>query len=127
MSAHTRKGRRAVTRWRVVERFRGWALLAIAPETGRTHQIRAHLASVGLPVAGDQVYGKPGKKTEANMVQLKKVSEHIKRQALHAAILGFIHPGTLQYVEFFSPLPEDMAQAIGVLRETKSPSQSSVR
>jgi len=119
MSVHTRKERHAVTRWRVIERFGGWTLLAVAPETGRTHQIRAHLASIGLPVAGDQVYGKPGKKTEAKMVQLRKALRHIKRQALHAAVLGFAHPATSQYVEFYSPLPEDMAEAIRVLRDAK--------
>jgi 23S rRNA pseudouridine1911/1915/1917 synthase len=117
MSVHTRKARRAVTRWRVIERFGGGTLLAVAPETGRTHQIRAHLASVGLPVAGDHVYGKPGKKKEIRNVRLRKALEQIKRQALHAAILGFIHPGTLQYMEFYSPLPKDMAEAMRVLRE----------
>lgn len=119
MSVHTRKARRAVTRWRVIERLGGWTLLAVAPETGRTHQIRAHLASVGLPVAGDQVYGGSRRKTEAKTVRLRKASEHIKRQALHATVLGFAHPGTSQYVEFYAPLPEDMVEAIRVLRDVK--------
>ncbi len=116
ISTHTHKARQALTRWRVMNRFEGLTLLAIAPQTGRTHQIRVHLASVGMPVAGDQVYGKAGKRVEAKTPQLRKALEHIKRQALHAAILGFEHPVASEYVEFYSSLPKDMAEVIAVLR-----------
>jgi 23S rRNA pseudouridine1911/1915/1917 synthase len=112
ISTKTRKPRRAVTRWRVLQRLGGATLLEITPETGRTHQIRVHLASVGLPIAGDQVYGKLRKQASGlNAVQQKAVAV-LKRQALHAAVLGFIHPATSQYVEFSSALPEDMKEAM---------------
>jgi 23S rRNA pseudouridine1911/1915/1917 synthase len=114
ISTRTSKPRRAVTRWRVLQRLGGVSLLEITPETGRTHQIRVHLASVGFPIAGDQVYGKLRKKaTGLNPVQQKTVAV-LKRQALHAAVLGFIHPATSQYVEFSSALPEDMKEAMEV-------------
>lgn len=118
ISIHTRKARRALTRWRIVERLDGLTLLAVAPQTGRTHQIRVHLASIGMPVAGDQVYGTAGKKVEARMRHLRKALEHIKRQALHAAILGFRRPDDSQYLEFYSQLPDDMAEVIRSLRVT---------
>jgi 23S rRNA pseudouridine1911/1915/1917 synthase len=92
------EGRPAVTRWEVRERFgKRAALLEVAIETGRTHQIRVHLAKVQLPVLGDEVYGRP--------------SELIARQALHAFRIAFPHPagGTLA---FESPVPEDMASAL---------------
>ncbi len=116
ISTATRKGRRAVTRWRVLERLPGMALLEIAPETGRTHQIRVHLAFRGLPVVGDPVYGKARKKGGKVPPEVRKVSACLHRQALHAAVLGFTHPAELQYVEFSSPLPEDMAAALEMLR-----------
>ncbi len=100
ISTATRKGRRAVTRWRVLERLPGMALLEIAPETGRTHQIRVHLAFRGLPVAGDPVYGKARKKAGNVAPEVRKVSERLHRQALHAAVLGFAHPADSRYVEF---------------------------
>lgn len=112
ISTRTSKPRRAVTRWRVLQRFGGVTLLEITPETGRTHQIRVHLASVGLPVAGDQVYGKLRARVAGLNAVRNKAIAGLKRQALHAAVLGFIHPGTSQYVEFSSPLPEDMRKAI---------------
>lgn len=108
ISTHTRKARHAVTRWKVLERLGGLTLLEIMPETGRTHQIRVHLASVGLPVAGDPVYGRrrsrPGRDCGLN------------RQALHAAVLGFVHPADGQFVEFSSPLPDDMSSLIAARR-----------
>ena len=82
------------------------------PGDGRTHQIRVHLAYVGLPVAGDTVYGKMRRKGGVADPRLRKALEVLKRQALHAAVLGFVHPISLKYVEFSSPLPADMAEAV---------------
>jgi 23S rRNA pseudouridine1911/1915/1917 synthase len=118
ISTATRKGRRAVTRWKVIERLPGMALLEITPETGRTHQIRVHLASRGLPVAGDEVYGKARKNTANVAPEVRKLSECLHRQALHAAVLGFAHPADSRYVEFSSPLPQDMTQALAICRKS---------
>jgi 23S rRNA pseudouridine1911/1915/1917 synthase len=98
MSVRTRSGRSAVTAWRVLERFprSGVTWLEIRPETGRTHQIRVHLASVGLPIAGDPVYGR------------MRVAG-LDRPALHAAVLGFLHPTRGQRMCFEAPLPSDLA------------------
>ncbi len=117
MSTTTGKGRRAVTRWRVKERFGGLTLLVVYPETGRTHQIRVHLAFIGLPVAGDPVYGKSRGKGGASDPKVRKPLEILKRQALHASVLGFTHPKSQKYVEFFSPLAADMAEAIRMLTD----------
>ncbi len=112
ISTKTAKSRHAVTRWTVRERFGGLTLLEVYPETGRTHQIRVHLAFIGLPVTGDPVYGKLRGKGGVADPKLRKALEVLKRQALHAAVLGFIHPRSLKHVQFSSPLPEDMAGAI---------------
>lgn len=116
ISTATNKGRRAVTKWKVTERVGTFTLLEIAPQTGRTHQIRVHLASIGLPVAGDTVYGKARKKTGTVDRTLTRVLKVLKRQGLHAAVLGFRHPASGEYVEFVSPLPHDMEQAIRIAR-----------
>jgi 23S rRNA pseudouridine1911/1915/1917 synthase len=118
ISTKTGKARRAVTRWSVKERFGGLTLLEVYPETGRTHQIRVHLAFVGLPVAGDPVYGKMRGKSWVTDPRLRKALEVLKRQALHAAVLGFTHPRSLKYVEFSSPMPADMAEAIKICGST---------
>ncbi len=116
MSTRTRKGRAAVTHWRVKKRFEGLTLLEILPKTGRTHQIRVHLSAMGHPLLGDPLYGKKG------ILQgpvLKECSKRLNRQALHAHRLAFVHPQTGERVEFVSPLPPDMAGVIECLREQK--------
>lgn len=87
-------GRDAVTHYRVIERFDGFTHIGVRLETGRTHQIRVHMAYIGHPVAGDEVYGP------------KKVITELGGQCLHAKKIGFIHPRTGEYMEFDSPLPD---------------------
>jgi 23S rRNA pseudouridine1911/1915/1917 synthase len=113
MSVHTRAGRPAHTRWRVLRRFpvAGMAWLEIRPETGRTHQIRVHLASVGLPIAGDPVYGKGGARPRPGGPAVRLPD----RPALHAAVLEFAHPRTGERLRFEAPLPEDLALALADL------------
>ena len=97
-------GERAVTRWRVVERYPSATLLELVLETGRTHQIRVHMAHAGHPVVGDRQYG-------------GRAVGGLKRQALHASRLSFDHPATGERLTLESPLPEDLAMAREVLRE----------
>ncbi len=98
-----RNSKHAVTHFTVVERFGDYSLLELKLETGRTHQIRVHMKYIGHPLVGDPVYGK---------------SKGLKMngQALHAAVLGFIHPQTNEYLEFSAPLPDDMEELLAVLR-----------
>ena len=86
-----------MSRWRVLERFPAVSrsFLEVRPETGRTHQIRVHLASAGLPLVGDPVYGRA------------RESE-LDRPALHAAVLGFLHPTRGEAMRFSAPMPVDM-------------------
>jgi 23S rRNA pseudouridine1911/1915/1917 synthase len=116
ISTATTKPRTAITRWKVLERLDGVTLLEVAPETGRTHQIRVHLASIGLPVAGDPVYGRLRKKTTVKDAALRRGLQSLKRQALHAAVLGFAHPRSGEYLEFSAPMPEDMATLVSAMR-----------
>jgi 23S rRNA pseudouridine1911/1915/1917 synthase len=116
MSTHARRGRSALTHWKVRERFDGSTLLEIFPKTGRTHQIRVHLSSLGHPLLGDPLYGKRGTPRDTF---LRESSSRLKRQALHAYRLGFIHPRTGERVEFVSPLPPDMKEALDWLRSQK--------
>jgi 23S rRNA pseudouridine1911/1915/1917 synthase len=102
MSIVTQRGRAAATRWRVLRRFpkSGAVKLEIRPETGRTHQIRVHLSSHGLPLLGDATYG-----GAVGGGALRELS----RPALHAAVLGFTHPGTGERLRFEAVLPADLA------------------
>jgi 23S rRNA pseudouridine1911/1915/1917 synthase len=102
------QGRRAVTRFRVVERFQGFTLVECRLETGRTHQIRVHMSSLGHPVAGDTAYGRG---RPAPPVDIEGV-------ALHAARLAFVHPATQERMEFSSPLPPRIARFLSHLRDT---------
>jgi 23S rRNA pseudouridine1911/1915/1917 synthase len=110
MSTRTRRGKEAVTRWKVVERFGCATLLEVRLGTGRTHQIRVHLSSLGHPVLGDRTYGR---KIE---LEVRKRKVFFPRQMLHAELLGFEHPASGEFREFSSPLPEDMEAAIRDLK-----------
>ena len=94
-------GRPARTAYRVVERFDGYTLVEVAPSTGRTHQIRVHLAGVGHPIAGDALYGRR--------------SPLVGRQFLHAWRIAFSHPADGRPMSFESPLPADLAEALRLL------------
>ncbi len=111
MSTRVRKGKEAVTKWKVLKRFGKATLIEVKLSTGRTHQIRVHFASIGHPVLGDRTYGK---KFQIEVKAKKKILFH--RQMLHAELLGFTHPATGEYLEFLSPLPEDMTSKIQELK-----------
>ena len=113
MSTRTKRGRPAMTRWKVIERFDGLTFLEIFPKTGRTHQIRVHLSAMGHPVLGDPLYGGKGGSQDP---LIKECSRRLKRQALHAYRLGFTHPRTGERIEFSSSLPRDMEEVLECLR-----------
>ncbi|WP_151735823.1 RluA family pseudouridine synthase ['Paenibacillus yunnanensis' Narsing Rao et al. 2020] len=98
-----KNSKRSVTHFTVLERFGDTTLLELQLETGRTHQIRVHMKFIGHPLVGDPVYGRS-----------KGIT--MNGQALHAAVLGFVHPSTGEYLEFSAPLPEDMEEVLFRLR-----------
>jgi 23S rRNA pseudouridine1911/1915/1917 synthase len=108
MSTKSRQGKRAVTRWRVRERYGMASLLDVAIETGRTHQIRVHLAALGYPVVGDKIYGNSRKIMDISDQSLRRRFREMNRQALHAHRLAFTHPATGQKMVFEASLPQDM-------------------
>ncbi|MCX7842428.1 MAG: RluA family pseudouridine synthase [Clostridia bacterium] len=105
MAVNTKNGKRAVTRFKVLQRFRENTLLELELETGRTHQIRVHLDYIGFPIVGDEVYGR------------RKQKFDIKGQALHAKKLAFNHPVTGEPMEFESPLPQYFTQLLDSLSD----------
>lgn len=106
MGVENERGKNARTIYHMVKKFKGLTLLRIDLETGRTHQIRVHMKHIGCPVLGDPVYGR---------------ADGVKRQALHAEMIGFMHPDTGKYMEFVSPVPEDIKEIIQKMegRETR--------
>ncbi|MDQ0168660.1 23S rRNA pseudouridine1911/1915/1917 synthase [Paenibacillus tundrae] len=98
-----RNSKHAVTHFNVTERINDYTLLELKLETGRTHQIRVHLKFIGHPLVGDPVYG-------------RNKGIKMQGQALHAAILGFVHPTTGEYLEFSAPIPQDMEDVLSSLR-----------
>jgi 23S rRNA pseudouridine1911/1915/1917 synthase len=118
MSTRSKRGREALTLWRVFEKFTGAALLDIELKTGRTHQIRVHCQAMGFPIIGDSVYGWKGalKKTAAGNAALQAAFKNVKRQMLHAYRLGFNHPVNGKALSFEAPLPADMALLLEQLR-----------
>ena len=123
MSARAPRGRTARSTYRVVEALDGAALLRVRIATGRTHQIRVHLAAVGHPVAGDPTYG--GQRRPASRrPEARAAVEALSRPALHAAYLAFSHPASGERVSFSSPLPPDLEVLLAALRE-QAPTNSS--
>ncbi len=109
-------GRDAVTHYRLVERFAWHSLLRVMLETGRTHQIRVHLAHIGHPLVGDPLYGGRRQLTAGASPAQRAALAAFRRQALHAAGLRFEHPITGQGIEVESPLPDDFGQLLDALR-----------
>jgi 23S rRNA pseudouridine1911/1915/1917 synthase len=105
ITGSSRRAREARTEYQVVERFPHYTLVEATPITGRTHQIRIHLAFIGHPVVGDRVYG------------FRKQRLPVPRQFLHAASIAFTLPGSGRRVQFTSPLPDDLDTALKALRE----------
>ncbi len=97
------KSREAITHFKVLKRFSGYTLVEATLRTGRTHQIRVHLAFIGHPIVGDQLYGH------------RRQGLNISRQALHSYVLGFVHPASKKYMEFSTSLPQDMQELIDCL------------
>lgn len=105
------RGKHAVTHYKLLERLDSAALVECRLETGRTHQVRVHMASIGHPLLGDPVYGRTPSRLRPLLNQL-----HFRRQALHAAVLGFNHPVTGAAIRLESTLPADMAELLVELR-----------
>ena len=101
MAVNRNNGKRAVTHYRVLARFRGYTYIECRLETGRTHQIRVHMASIGHPLLGDTVYG-----------PAKQAYPSLEGQTLHAMVIGFVHPTTGAYMEFVAPLPAYFAELL---------------
>jgi 23S rRNA pseudouridine1911/1915/1917 synthase len=108
-------GREAVTHYRVLKRFRAHTLVNAQLETGRTHQIRVHLAHIGFPVVGDPVYAGRRRLPRGATPELITTLENFRRQALHAAHLKLAHPMTGDTLEWDAPLPADMQRLIATL------------
>jgi len=116
MSTKSRHGRDALTLWKVRERFASATLLEVEIKTGRTHQIRVHLAERGYPVIGDAVYGSSSKAQTVKNAAVKAGIKTLSRQALHVAELSFLHPQSGERMVFTAPVPRDMENLLHLFR-----------
>lgn len=110
-------GKPALSRYRVQRRYRAHTLVQVSLASGRTHQIRVHLAHIGYPVVGDPVYGGRARTPAGASETLRVLLRTIRRQALHAGRLALVHPGTGEECEWRAPLPDDLQAMIGALEE----------
>ena len=117
-------GKPAVTHYRIEQRYRGHTLVRVTLETGRTHQIRVHMAHIHHPLVGDPVYGGRPRLPKGAGDELVAALRGFKRQALHASKLGFKHPIRGETVSWEQPLPEDMAKLIAVLEQDHEATES---
>jgi 23S rRNA pseudouridine1911/1915/1917 synthase len=118
-------GKRAVTHYKVLEYFDHLALVEVRLETGRTHQIRVHMAHISHPVLGDTVYGgdriRYGSPAGNRKTFFENIFKHLGRQCLHAKTLGFVHPASGEFVRFDSEIPGDFRDALAKLRQHCKP------
>jgi 23S rRNA pseudouridine1911/1915/1917 synthase len=128
MTSRGRGGRRAVTHWKVLRRYDAdrMTLLEMRLETGRTHQIRVHLSEMNLPLVGDPLYGNRTRANAINDLEVRQRIHALHRQALHARLLGFIHPRSEEYIEFTTDLPEDLSSIVAFLDDKYGVEQSSL-
>jgi 23S rRNA pseudouridine1911/1915/1917 synthase len=121
MTTRRSQGRAAVTHWKVVERYQGkhgkFSLLEVTIETGRTHQIRVHLSSLGHPVAGDTLYGAPRATREAGYLGTASKSASLGRHFLHSSGLQFEHPIKNTRLSFNQPLPAELQALLRCIRD----------
>jgi 23S rRNA pseudouridine1911/1915/1917 synthase len=117
-------GRHALTHYRVLARFAHHTHLRLQLDTGRTHQIRVHMAHIGYPIVGDPLYGGRLRLPAAGSEALKQALRDFKRQALHAARLAFVHPDTQVEVAFTADLPDDMSRLLQLLQGESNPDAS---
>ena len=104
MAVHVPGGKPAVTHYRVLDQYQNFTHIECRLETGRTHQSRVHMASLGHPLLGDQVYGP------------SKCPYKLQGQTLHSGVLGFLHPRTGAYMEFTAPLPDYFRHLLDILK-----------
>jgi 23S rRNA pseudouridine1911/1915/1917 synthase len=113
-------GRRAVSRFRILERFPGVSYVEVSLETGRTHQIRVHMAHIGHPLVGDPVYGRSTRRRRGMPDAVFELLRPFPRQALHAVRIELVHPGSGETVAFTAPLAADFENLLAALRQVAS-------